>query len=156
MKKISLILLSAGAMLALSGCGEVGPEGAPIAYDKTPAEVYTASCASCHGAKGEGNAEKKAPALSGKQAGELEAAIYNANNLHADVKEHVRKGVFDARAMSKHLEKSFFTLPPKEAPAETPTETPAEAPATTEAPAETPAAEAAPAATPATEANASN
>ncbi|MEA2028386.1 MAG: c-type cytochrome [Campylobacterota bacterium] len=152
MKKLNLVLLSVGAALALSGCGEIGAEGQPITYAKKPADVYKASCASCHGAKGEGNAEKKAPALAGKQAGELEAMIYDANNNAADVKEHIRKGVFDARAMSKYLEQSFYTPPPKVAPTPEPTpepvveEAPAKTPATDGAPAEAPAADAAPAA----------
>jgi len=122
MKKLSLILLSAGAALALSGCGEIGPEGQPITYAKSPADVYKSSCASCHGEKAQGDEAKKAPALAGKQAGELELAIYNANNNMSDVKEHIRKGVFDAKAMAAYLEKEFFVLPPKVAPTEEPEE----------------------------------
>jgi len=148
MKKLNLVLLSVGAALALSGCGEIGAEGQPITYAKAPADVYSASCASCHGAKGEGNAEKNGPALAGKQAGELEAMIYDANNNAGDVKEHIRKGVFDARAMSQYLEKSFYTPPPKVAPTPEPVaeEAAAETPATDATPAEAPAAEAADAA----------
>ncbi|MBN2823913.1 MAG: c-type cytochrome [Campylobacterales bacterium] len=177
MKKLNLILLSVGAALALSGCGEIGAEGQAITYEKTPADVYKTSCASCHGDKAQGDESKKAPALAQKQAGELELAIYNANNKAGDIKEHIRKGVFDAKAMAQYLEKEFFVLPPKEAPApveeptpveetpvptETPTATeapaPTETPATTEAPAptEAPAASPAPEATPAPEANATN
>jgi cytochrome c553 len=170
MKKLNLILLSAGAMLALSGCGEIGAEGQPITYAKAPADVYKTSCASCHGDKAQGDESKKAPALAQRQAGELELALYNANNKFGEVKEHIRKDVFDAKAMAAYLEKEFFTLPPKEAPvAETPTEepateTPTETPATetpteanaTETPTEAPASEPAPAAEPAPEANATN
>jgi len=161
MKKLNIILLSAGAMLALSGCGEIGAEGQPITYSKAPADVYKTSCASCHGDKAQGDASKKAPALAQKQAGELELAIYNANNKFGEVKEHIRKDVFDAKAMATYLEKEFFTLPPKETPvAETPTEepvteTPTEAPAT-ETPTEANASKPAPAAEPAPEANATN
>jgi len=51
--------------------------------------------------------------LAQRQAGELELAIYNANNKFGEVKEHIQKEVFDAKAMAAYLEKEFFTLPQK-------------------------------------------
>jgi cytochrome c553 len=103
-------------------------KGQPITYANALADAYKTSCASCHGEKAQGDESKKAPALAQRQAGELELAIYNANNKFGEVKEHIQKEVFDAKAMAAYLEKEFFTLPQKEAPvAETPAPTEANA-----------------------------
>ena len=42
------------------------------------AEIYAASCASCHGAQAEGNGAKEIPRLAGQHAGYLARQIYDA------------------------------------------------------------------------------
>jgi cytochrome c553 len=42
------------------------------------AAIYSASCASCHGAQGEGDAAKEIPRLAGQHAGYLSRQIYDA------------------------------------------------------------------------------
>ncbi len=146
MKKLNLILLSVGAVFALTGCND-GPTGEKITYAKSAQEVYDQSCKKCHGANGEGNTEKKAPALNDRQAGELELDLYDVKNggtnqssgTDHDIMEHnmkklIDKGYdYDPKAMALYIEKSFFKMP---SPEDTEEETPAteEAPATTETP----------------------
>lgn len=164
MKKTSIILLSAVALFALSGCGDA-PKSSSEAktYSKTSAEVYEQSCKKCHGDNAEGNVKKKGPALNDRQAGELELDLYDVKNggtnqssgTDHDIMEHnmqklLAKGYdYDPKDMAEFLEKSFYKMPSK-------TAAPAaeEAPEAAPAPAETPAAEeaAAPAETPAPEA----
>ncbi len=155
MKKTSIILLSAVALFALSGCGDA-PKSSSEAktYSKTSAEVYEQSCKKCHGDNAEGNVKKKGPALNDRQAGELELDLYDVKNggtnqssgTDHDIMEHnmqklLAKGYdYDPKDMAEFLEKSFYKMPSKTA-----------APAAEEAPAETPAAEAPAAETPAAE-----
>ncbi|MFT7879418.1 MAG: c-type cytochrome [Sulfurimonas sp.] len=157
MKKTSLVLVSAIAMLGMNGCGNA-PESSPEAktYSKTPAEVYAQSCVKCHGKNAEGNPAKKGPALNDRQAGELELDLYDVKNegtnqssgtqheiMAHNMKKLSEKGYdYDPKAMAEYIEKSFFKMPEAE-------ESPAveEAPAaeetpTAEAPVETPVAEA--------------
>ena len=125
-----MIILSAAALFALSGCGDA-PESSSEAktYSKTPAEVYAQSCIKCHGENGEGNVKKKAPALNDRQAEELELDLYDVKNgglnqssgTEHDVMEHnmqklLAKGYdYDPKAMAQYLEKSFHKLPSKTA-----------------------------------------
>jgi|LGVD01.1.fsa_nt_gb cytochrome c553 len=154
MKKTNMIIVSAAALFALSGCGDA-PESSSEAktYSKTPAEVYEQSCKKCHGDNGEGNVKKKGPAMNDRQAEELELDLFDVKNgglnqssgTDHDVMEHnmqklLAKGYdYDPKAMAIFLEKSFYKMPPKTA-----------APAAEEAPAAeataAPAAEATPAA----------
>ncbi len=128
MKKTNMIILSAAALFALSGCGDA-PESSSEAktYSKTPSEVYAQSCIKCHGENGEGNVKKKAPALNDRQAEELELDLYDVKNgglnqssgTEHDVMEHnmqklLAKGYdYDPKAMAVFLEKSFHKLPSK-------------------------------------------
>ena len=133
MKKTGIVLLSAAALFALSGCGDA-PKSSSEAktYSKTPAEVYAQSCVKCHGKHGEGNTKKKAPALNDRQAGELELDLYDVKNggtnqssgTEHDIMEHnmqklLAKGYdYDPKAMAEFLEKSFYKLPAKGGSAE--------------------------------------
>ncbi len=149
MKKLNLILLSVGAVFALTGCND-GPTGEKITYAKSAQEVYEQSCKKCHGDNGEGNTEKKSPALNDRQAGELELDLYDVKNggtnqssgTEHDVMEHnmkklIAKGYdYDPKAMALYIEKSFYKMAPKEVEEAPIVETPAaEVPVTTEAPA---------------------
>jgi cytochrome c553 len=123
MKKTSIVLLSAVALFALSGCGDA-PKSSSEAktYSKTPAEVYAQSCIKCHGKNAEGNVKKKGPALNDRQAGELELDLYDVKNggtnqssgTEHDIMEHnmqklLAKGYdYDPKAMAEYLEKSFY------------------------------------------------
>ena len=164
MKKLNLILLSVGAVFALTGCND-GPTGEKITYAKSAQEVYDQSCKKCHGANGEGNTKKKAPALNDRQAGELELDLYDVKNggtnqssgTEHDIMEHnmkklIDKGYdYDPKSMAEYIEKNFYNKEETSATEAAPTK---EAPATTEATSETTApAEETPAATetPATE-----
>jgi len=127
MKKFNLILLSVGAILALTGCNDE-PTGEKITYSKTPQEVYSQSCKKCHGDDASGNTKKKAPALNDRQAGELELDLYDVKNggtnqssgTEHDIMEHnmkklIEKGFdYDPKAMAQYIEKSFFKMPLKE------------------------------------------
>ncbi|MEA3417838.1 MAG: hypothetical protein U9Q90_00425 [Campylobacterota bacterium] len=168
MKKTNIVILSAAALLALSGCGNA-PESSSEAktYAKSPKEVWEGSCHKCHGENAEGNTKKKTPPMNDRQAGELELDLYDVKNdglnqssgtehekMAHNMKKLLEKGWdYDPKAMAVFIEKSFYKMDaPKaaEVPAEAPAEAPAaETPAAEAAPAETPAAEAAPAETPA-------
>lgn len=120
MKKITLTLLTATTLFLLSGCGDK-PKSEIATYKYTPAEVYKATCAHCHGDKGEGLAEKKAPALNKKTIQELEMDLFDVKNgglgqstaSEHDVMEHNMKKLaekgytYDIKAMSKYLFDSF-------------------------------------------------
>jgi len=121
MKKLNLILLSVGAIFALTGCNDE-PTGEKITYAKSAQEVYDQSCKKCHGANGEGNTKKKAPALNDRQAGELELDLYDVKNggtnqssgTEHDIMEHnmkklIDKGYnYDPKAMAEYIEKNFY------------------------------------------------
>jgi len=132
MKKTTVVLLSIATLFGLNGCGNDTPSSsAAKTYNKTPAEVYAQSCVKCHGENAEGNVKKKAPALNDRQAGELELDLYDVKNdgtnqssgTEHDIMEHnmqklLDKGYdYDPKAMAEFIEKSFYKLPPKEAPA---------------------------------------
>ena len=142
MKKTSIVLLSAVALFALNGCGDA-PESSPEAktYSKTAEEVWTQSCYKCHGDKAEGLTEKKTPPMNDRQAGELELDLYDVKNegismssgtehekMAHNMQKLVEKGYdYDPKAMAEYIEKNFYKMPPKSAPAAE--ETPAAAPA---------------------------
>ena len=145
MKKTTMVLLAVGTLFGLNGCGNDTPSSSSAkAYSKTPAEVYAQSCVKCHGKNAEGLTEKKAPALNDRQAGELELDLYDVKNggtnqssgTDHDIMEHnmqklLDKGYdYDPKAMAEYIEKSFYKLPAKTAPAAEETPAPvADAPA---------------------------
>lgn len=121
MKKITLALFAATALLLLSGC-ENKPKAEVITYKYTPAEVYKATCAHCHGDKGEGIAEKKGPALNKKTVQEFEMDLFDVKNgglsgqstaSEHDIMEHNMKKLaekgytYDTKAMAKYLFNTF-------------------------------------------------
>ena len=122
MKRTNIILLSITALFALSGCNDTPSSPEAKTYTKTSEEVYQQSCVKCHGKNGEGNTEKKSPALNDRQAGELELDLYDVKNggtnqssgTAHDIMEHnmqklMAKGYdYDPKSMAEYIEKSFF------------------------------------------------
>lgn len=120
MKKISLTLLSVGALFILTGCGDK-PKSDTMTYKYTPAEVYTATCAHCHGSNGEGMPEKKGPAINKKTIPELEMDLFDIKNggvgqstaTEHDVMEHNMKKLkekgyeYDIKAMANYIYNTF-------------------------------------------------
>ena len=120
MKKITLTLFTLTTMLVLSGCGDK-PKSDIVTYKYTPAEVYKATCAHCHGDKGEGMPEKKGPAIDKKTIPELEMDLFDIKNgglgqstaSEHDVMEHNMKKLkekgyeYDVKAMANNIYNSF-------------------------------------------------
>lgn len=120
MKKTTLTLLSVGALFILTGCGDK-PKSDVTTYKYTPAEVYTATCAHCHGSKGEGIPEKKGPAIDKKTIPELEMDLFDIKNggvgqstaTEHDVMEHNMKKLkekgyeYDIKAMANYIYNTF-------------------------------------------------
>lgn len=120
MKKLMLIVSSAIALIALSGCGD-SPKSNTVTYKYTPAQVYKETCAHCHGDKGEGKAEKKGPAINKKIVQELEMDLFDIKNgglgqstaTEHDVMEHnmqklTEKGYdYDINAMANYIFNTF-------------------------------------------------
>jgi cytochrome c553 len=122
MKKITLALSFAVLLVTLSGCGDK-PKSDVVKYKYTPAQVYTETCAHCHGAKGEGIAEKKAPALTKQSVQELEMSLFDIKNggiggqstaTEHDVMEHNMKKLaekgydYDIKMMASYLHNTFY------------------------------------------------
>ena len=122
MKKIPLALSFAVLLVTLSGCGDK-PKSDVVKYKYTPAQVYTETCAHCHGAKGEGIAEKKAPALTKQSVQELEMSLFDIKNggiggqstaTEHDVMEHNMKKLaekgydYDIKMMASYLHNTFY------------------------------------------------
>ncbi|SFV54719.1 hypothetical protein MNB_SV-12-961 [hydrothermal vent metagenome] len=124
MKKTSLILMSAVAIFAFSGCGQSGNDGGgeKITYKLTPKQIWEQSCHKCHGEKAEGLTKKKTPAMNDRQAGELELDLFDVKNegiaqssgtdhdkMAHNMKKLLEKGFnYDPTAMAKFIEKSFY------------------------------------------------
>jgi cytochrome c553 len=78
-KKINTIALASIAFFALTACsGEKAAETKTYKY--STAEVYKQTCFKCHGQNGEGNPEKKTPALNDRTAGEMAQDLYDVKN----------------------------------------------------------------------------
>lgn len=122
MKKTTLTLFATVALLFLHGC-DTKPKAEVIVYKYSPAEVYKATCAHCHGDKGEGMAEKKGPSLTQKSMQELELELFDIKNgglgqstaSEHDVMEHNMKKLsakgydYDIKAMSRYIFETFNT-----------------------------------------------
>ena len=118
-KQISTIALATVAFIALTGCS--GEKKAPEAktYKYSTTEVYEKSCSKCHGMNGEGNPEKKTPALNDRTAGEMAQDLYDVKNggtnqssgTNHDIMEHnmqklVDKGFdYDINSMAEYMSK---------------------------------------------------
>ena len=123
MKKQLYITLSfLTAIVLFSGCGDK-PKADTTKYKFTPAEVYKETCSHCHGLKGEGIAEKKAPALNKQSVQELEMSLFDIKNgglgqstaTEHDVMEHNMKKLadkgysYDVKMMANYLHTTFNT-----------------------------------------------
>ena len=132
MKKTTIALLSIATLFGLSGCGTDTPSSSVAkTYAKTAAEVYTQSCYKCHGDKAEGLTEKKTPPMNDRQAGELELDLYDVKNdginqssgtehdkMAHNMQKLLQKGYdYDPKAMAEYIEKNFYKMAPKAAPA---------------------------------------
>jgi len=151
MKKTNMIILSAAALFALSGCGDAPTSSSEAkTYSKSPKEVWEGSCHKCHGENAEGKTEKKTPPMNDRQAGELELDLFDVKNeginqssgtehdkMAHNMKKLLEKGWdYDPKAMAVFIEKSFYkkdapkaeaTPPAEEAPAPAAEATPAPA-----------------------------
>ncbi|ARU48853.1 c-type cytochrome [Sulfurospirillum diekertiae] len=122
MKKMNLALsLAAVALVVLSGCGDK-PKSDVATYKYTPAQVYAETCVHCHGPKGEGIAEKKAPALTKQSIQELEMSLFDIKNgglgqstaSEHDIMEHNMKKLaekgydYDIKMMANYLHNAFY------------------------------------------------
>lgn len=132
MKKTTVVLLSIATLFGLNGCGTDTPSSsAAKTYAKTPGEVYTQSCYKCHGDQAQGLTEKKTPPMNDRQAGELELDLYDVKNdglnqssgtehdkMAHNMQKLLQKGYdYDPKAMAEYIEKNFYKMPPKTAPA---------------------------------------
>ena len=120
MKKVTLTIFTVTALMFLSGCGDK-PKSDIVTYKYSPPEVYKATCAHCHGDKGEGMPEKKGPAIDKKTIQELEMDLFDIKNgglgqstaTEHDVMEHNMKKLkekgyeYDIKAMSNYIYNSF-------------------------------------------------
>ena len=121
MKRIYLMTLLATLTL-LTGCGDK-PKSDAVKYKYTPAEVYKETCSHCHGTKGEGLAEKKAPAINKLTIQELEMSLFDIKNgglgqstaTEHEVTEHNMKKLtekgyaYDVKMMANYIFTTFNT-----------------------------------------------
>ena len=120
MKKVTVTIFTLATLMFLTGCGDK-PKSDIVTYKYSPAEVYKATCAHCHGDKGEGMPEKKGPAIDKKTIQELEMDLFDIKNgglgqstaTEHDVMEHNMKKLkekgyeYDIKAMSNYIYNSF-------------------------------------------------
>lgn len=122
MKKITLAFAMAATLVLLSGCGD-NPKSSSVKYKYSVAEVYKETCSHCHGLKGEGMVEKKAPAINKKSVQELEMSLFDIKNgglgqstaSEHEVMEHNMKKLadkgydYDINAMANYIFNTFNT-----------------------------------------------
>ena len=120
MKKFYIVLTCLVALIALSGCGDK-PKSDVAKYKYSPAEVYKQTCSHCHGEKGEGLAEKKAPAINKQTIQELEMSLFDIKNgglgqstatehevMEHNMKKLAEKGYdYDVKMMASYLFNTF-------------------------------------------------
>lgn len=118
-KQISTIALATVALVALTACSGEKKATEVKTYKYTTTEVYEKSCSKCHGMNGEGNPEKKTPALNDRTAGEMAQDLYDIKNggtnqssgTDHDIMEHnmqklVDKGFdYDINSMAEYMSK---------------------------------------------------
>jgi cytochrome c553 len=119
------LLLGTAAVLMVAGCSSA-PQKPKEAknYKYSPEQVYTASCAKCHGKNGEGVVEKKGPAVNDKSIAELKADMFDlksgglggqSSGTQHEVMEHnmkklIEKGYdYDIDAMANYIYNAFNT-----------------------------------------------
>ena len=105
-KQITTITLATVAFIALTACsgGEKSVEAKTYKY--TTVEVYEKSCTKCHGANGEGNPEKKTPALNDRTAGEMAQDLYDVKNGGTNQSSGTDHDIMEHN-MQKLIEKGF-------------------------------------------------
>jgi len=122
MKKIDVTLCFAIVLVLLSGCGDK-PKSDAVKYKYSTEQVYKETCLHCHGPKGEGVAEKKAPALTKQSVQELEMSLFDIKNgglgqstaSEHDVMEHNMKKLaekgydYDIKMMANYIHTTFGT-----------------------------------------------
>jgi len=120
MKKITLAFSMVAALVFLSGCGD-NPKSDTTKYKYSTAEVYKETCSHCHGLKGEGIVEKKAPAINKKSVQELEMSLFDIKNgglgqstatehevMEHNMKKLAEKGYdYDINAMANFIYNKF-------------------------------------------------
>ncbi len=120
MKKINVALSLMVALVVLSGC-DSKPKEEVKSYKYTTDVVYKETCLHCHGAKGEGVAEKKSPAINKLTVQELEMALFDIKNgglgqstasehevMEHNMKKLAEKGYdYDIKAMANYIYNSF-------------------------------------------------
>jgi cytochrome c553 len=79
-KKITTLTLATAAIFALTGCGDKTAPKEVTKYKYTTVQVYEKTCIKCHGANGEGNPEKKTPALNDRTPAEMAEDLYDVKN----------------------------------------------------------------------------
>ena len=118
-KQISTIALATVALIALTGCSGEKKATEVKTYKYSTTEVYEKSCSKCHGMNGQGNPEKRTPALNDRTAGEMAQDLYDIKNggtnqssgTDHDIMEHnmqklVDKGFdYDINSMADYMSK---------------------------------------------------
>ncbi|MEA2050250.1 MAG: c-type cytochrome [Campylobacterota bacterium] len=119
--KITTIVLSTVAMVALSGCGDKAAPVEAKTYKLTSAEVYNKSCVKCHGINAEGKPEKKTPRLDDRTIGELEQELFDVKSggtnqssgtdhaiMEHNMQKLIEKGYdYDTKDMAVHIHSLF-------------------------------------------------
>lgn len=118
-KKLTTITVIAVAAITFTACS--GEKKAQTkTYAMSAEQVYTSSCTKCHGANGEGNTQKKTPALNDRTAGEMAQDLYDiksggtgygGSGTEHDIMEHnmqklIDQGFdYDINAMADYMSK---------------------------------------------------
>lgn len=122
MKKINVVGSLIVALVVLTGC-DSKPKEEVKSYKYTTDVVYKETCLHCHGAKGEGVAEKKSPAINKLSIQELEMALFDIKNgglgqstaSEHEVMEHNMKKLsekgydYDIKAMATYIFNTFHS-----------------------------------------------
>ncbi|MDY0194562.1 MAG: c-type cytochrome [Sulfurovaceae bacterium] len=123
MKKSLSLLLGASLLFIMTGCDKKEEmQESKTTYKLSTAEVYEQMCAKCHGQNGEGNTEKKGPALNDQTIQELRLGITDikmggsgghSSGTEHEVMEHnmkkiIEKGMdYDTDAMAQYIHDNF-------------------------------------------------
>ncbi|KHG33409.1 MULTISPECIES: c-type cytochrome [Sulfurospirillum] len=120
MKQLTLLCMTVASLALLSGCGDK-PKSDAAKYKYSAAEVYKETCLHCHGNKGEGNPEKKAPAINKQSIQELEMSLFDIKNgglgqstasehevMEHNMKKLAEKGYdYDIKVMASYIFNTF-------------------------------------------------
>jgi cytochrome c553 len=106
-KTISTIALSTVVIFALTGCGEKDAPKEVVNYKYTTVQVYENSCIKCHGKHGEGNPEKKTPALNDRTPDEMAEDLYDVRNGGTSAQSSGTEHEIMEHNMNKLIEKGY-------------------------------------------------